>query len=271
MAGSSTRLMWLLASWTLLLRLHVDAVSLRAVAAGQGQQAPAETTATTTLVTPPGDPGAASSAFGVEAATQGTCNCDMCEGRRVLAAGIGSWNCALRGNLTQPSASSLDGPQDAPTCQQEGTQKDWVVQRPVVAYDRFCHMTCKPDVPEALIPAVNCIHLTTDVIKAYAQTPDGNGKAFVWKSIPMADSLTLSEIPAKPGVLVYSPQADPTGGALRGIFGKSARRRRALNKVEPGCHCRCGLHNLTNLTDPAVGDVEQMPSLLQRASTGCCC
>lgn len=171
----------------------------------------------------------------------------------MIAAGIGAWACAARGNLSDAAAEEGLAPDSAPICDQVGDFKNWVVSTTPIAYDRYCTVSCKPDVPEALTPSVNCIALDTEIVHKYAQTSDGNGRAFVWKSIPLADSLTLSDIPAEEGELKYVPQPDHTGGRLRAIFGKSARRRRTASKVledppVPGCHCRCGQYNPLNET-----------------------
>jgi len=269
----------MIAVWTFLcLAASADGVTLRSsLASGshqQQRQAPAQTTAAEAE-----DGGTAAS----ETLEMEECTCDMCEGRRVIDAGIGSWNCAMKSAPADAPIPVEVVPKPAPTCEQVGESADWVVQSTPIGYDRFCTFSCKPDVPEALTSHVNCSALAMDIIKKYAQTSDGNGRAFVWKSIPLVDSLTLADIPSEPGELHYG-YADHATGRLRQIFGKSARRRRVAAKVldyswqQPGCHCRCGLLNATDPRLPTareqvaeiVGDYNDKWSLLACPSCPSC-
>lgn len=176
----------------------------------------------------------------VEEVEDGTCSCSKCSGKRLAAAGVGMWQCTKSIEIEDASA----------VCSQVGAAESWVVWKESLAYERFCLLTCKPVLPDHLVTSVPCEHLSPDVIKKYAQTPNGNGVAFVWRKIPMVDSLTLKDIQATPGHFKGAGAHVPMSQTFKAVFGKSARRRRSnlvpKGTAPAGCHFRC-FRNATGL------------------------
>jgi hypothetical protein len=135
---------------------------------------------------------------------------------------------------------------DEANCRQLEHSSEFVVQSEEIALTRFCRYTCKPVVPEKLVPEVSCERLSRDVIHKFAQTPSGNGRAFLWKAHRMADSLTLADV------------ADVTGSTGGGdgrsmeerIAATFRTKKRTLTAYEPGCHCNCGANATTPVLAP---------------------
>lgn len=176
------------------------------------------------------------------------CGCEHCKGERLLEdtneGGYKGFQCG----------PDLDVQGQDMTCDQSGDSKTWVVQTATtLTYSRYCHLNCKPLVPEKLTAHVSCTKLNVEEAAA-AQTSSGNGRAFVWRSNPMVDTLTMEEIMSvselpRTGSVVGSAAAavDPAlatdvAFTMRTAFRGSQRRRAAplwFAPVPPHCCCQC--------------------------------
>eukprot|EP00397_Hematodinium_sp_SG-2012_P053920 GEMP01064682.1.p1 GENE.GEMP01064682.1~~GEMP01064682.1.p1 ORF type:complete len:180 (+),score=28.74 GEMP01064682.1:231-770(+) len=112
------------------------------------------------------------------------CSCANCQGERLMEdippEGFKGFQC-------KPNADGIT----LNTCAQPGAAPVWVVQTAqVIAYERYCHFSCKPNIPETITKIVLCAELSKAELKR-AQSMDGNGEAFIWHANPMQDSLTV--------------------------------------------------------------------------------
>eukprot|EP00927_Polykrikos_kofoidii_P020504 TRINITY_DN19740_c0_g1_i1.p1 TRINITY_DN19740_c0_g1~~TRINITY_DN19740_c0_g1_i1.p1 ORF type:complete len:247 (-),score=32.61 TRINITY_DN19740_c0_g1_i1:25-765(-) len=169
------------------------------------------------------------------------CSCSFCTGRRQLedtpTSGYKGFQCTAREDTDN------EGDNGTPQCEQTGNSDGWVVQTArIIAYERFCHFTCKPAVPKQLIRSVACVPFTEAEVKR-AQSETGNGKSFLWRSNPMSQYLTLKSVKGAssqgssqaPGAVI-----DTVVAPMNDAFKSSARRRSfAVPTTPPGCHCRC--------------------------------
>jgi hypothetical protein len=120
------------------------------------------------------------------------CDCGRCQGERLLTDHPTD---GFKGFQCKPRAAAVE----AGSCAQQGDPSTWVVQTAAeVTYERFCYFTCKPHIPDALTTEVACGPLTPEEVKLQAQTPSGNGRAFIYHSNPMTDSLTVEDLPPAP-------------------------------------------------------------------------
>merc|ERR550514_1493973 len=121
------------------------------------------------------------------------CDCSSCRGVRDVT---DSPSEGFKGFQCKPGVAG----HDTGSCRQTGDPSGWVVQTAEeLTYERFCLLTCKPIIPKAIRPDVSCEALSTEEVKLQAQSPSGNGRAFIWHSNPMTDSLTTAAFPASDG------------------------------------------------------------------------
>jgi len=157
------------------------------------------------------------------------CNCSLCQGELFLAdsrPGFKGWQC-------RPTA---DG-QEKRTCKQEGSRDNWVAQtEEELTYERFCMVTCKPLLQKRITPDVACGPLDVWERKLEAQSPSGNGRAFVYRANPMTDTPPLPPL-----------GDDLSGGPKDPLFLMEQAFKLFLSEPiesahvegKPSCNCRC--------------------------------
>lgn len=115
------------------------------------------------------------------------CDCSNCFGQRRVTDTVES---GFKGVQCKPRALGFK----VGYCQQQGEESNWVVQSAAkLTYERFCYFTCKPVIPKEITPNIDCAQLTPEEAQL-GQSPSGNGRAFIWHSNPLTDSVTLSEL-----------------------------------------------------------------------------
>jgi len=172
-------------------------------------------------------------------------------------------NCIGEVLITDQPAEGGKGFQCKPTqkgdelgsCVQRGDASEWVVQTtPELEYRTFCLMTCRPVLPKQISPDIACVHLTLDEIRLRGQTPSGNGRAFVWHSHPLTDSMTISEIPTSNGVV--SDTLTSMRKTFQLIRNEEARKKLLAEHSQESaaegcpsgqpCNCNCGCKGRNN-------------------------
>lgn len=180
------------------------------------------------------------------------CACSNCMGMRYVN--------DLRGGDNEPRAAPgwqcipNQGGNNLASCLQEGNPDGWVVQSVrTITYERFCTYTCKPNIPKQITPDVSCSMLSAMEIRLQAQSPSGNGQAFVFRANPMTDSPEL--------IAPKAPGAGNAGGEpsellreafkLYGVVPQPPKKPKAKK-----CGCRCSAG-----TGPVPPTREQILSL----------
>mmetsp|Transcript_10238 Transcript_10238/g.21681 ORF Transcript_10238/g.21681 Transcript_10238/m.21681 type:complete len:329 (+) Transcript_10238:130-1116(+) len=178
------------------------------------------------------------------------CCCSQCVGKRVLSDMNPSGN---RGFQCYPVAS--EAKQGQGICKQQGNEEQWVVQTAaLVAYERFCVMTCKPLLRKAIDQEVACTHLSQEEVVLRAQTPYGNGRTFVFRTNPLTDSPSLAKISAAWGSVEDDESSEDPANLMRNAFAAVGKRPdptvRATEASSTGveevevlprsCNCHCG-------------------------------
>mmetsp|Transcript_13876 Transcript_13876/g.25529 ORF Transcript_13876/g.25529 Transcript_13876/m.25529 type:complete len:313 (-) Transcript_13876:49-987(-) len=164
------------------------------------------------------------------------CSCSNCEGKRNLA---DMPTDGFKGFQCTPNSDGFK----LGSCTQQGGEADWAVQSSSdLAYERFCHYTCRPLIPRILDPYVPCEMLTLTEIKAFAQSPSGNGRAYVYHSNPLRDSYTLNALPQLRHPPLISARVDPITMMRRALDKAHRSDARLLRMTAPHveeCECKC--------------------------------
>lgn len=170
-----------------------------------------------------------------------TCSCGNCRAERMV---LDTPRDGYRGMQCRPSSKGVELGQ----CLQAGSSDTWVIEAArEIAYDRFCHYTCKPNIPDQITPNIPCVQLDLATIQNQAQTPSQNGASFIYHSNPLTDSALFSKYVGSTGEAV-----DPLKQML-GAFDIVRRHDQHLadnaarNAPPPGCptgqpcqcNCRC--------------------------------
>lgn len=174
------------------------------------------------------------------------CDCALCLGERRVNDMPTS---GFKGLQCKPRSSAVK----IRYCQQQGKSEAWVVQSAkAITYDRFCYFTCKPVIAKEINPNIKCTQLTHEEAQR-GQTPSGNGRAFMWHSNPITDSITLSSLQIAPQNspdatenLIRAVATVQTAVAARAAKAAIlAAEARAKSDEEPPkaspCMCRCPL------------------------------
>merc|ERR1719454_94542 len=126
-------------------------------------------------------------------AEQPSCTCNMCIAQRKVTDTVESGG---KGFQCKPKPSGSGGGGEG-KCRQPGDSSMWVVQsvpaNGAITVERFCYYSCKPQIQKQLSPDFECISLTPAEVQM-AQTPENNGRAFIWHMNPVTDSQTLSDM-----------------------------------------------------------------------------
>lgn len=160
------------------------------------------------------------------------CDCGNCHGVRDIAdnpiAGYKGFQCS-----PTPQGLLLR------LCTQSGSAQSWVVQTaPEITYERWCLLTCKPQIPKDITPDVPCTALSPQEV-LLAQTPGGNGRAFKWHSNPLTDSLTLANFHGRNQQVSVLQPADAMRNAFASIKPSVGRPVSMDAASEPICNCAC--------------------------------
>merc|ERR1719387_1655 len=168
------------------------------------------------------------------------CDCSQCQGERLIT---DTPTDGFKGFQCKPRAEAIE----AGFCSQPGSPDTWVVQTAAeVTYERYCYFTCKPIIPNELTTDVSCQPLTPDEIKLQAQTASGNGRAFIYHSNPMTDSLTVEDFPPAPPLI---PPMELMKKAFR--IAKTAQVTTTVGaSCPPGMPCSCNCHCNKGMAPP---------------------
>jgi len=171
----------------------------------------------------------------------GSCDCSLCQGERTITDlppdGFKGFQC-------RPSPPGIE----AKSCFQQGSPIAFVVQTAdEITYDRYCHFTCKPVIPQRFGAVTPCTLLSPDEVTLQAQSPSGNGRDFIWRSNPMTDSLTSASWPAAP-----TSDANPSMSVQKAFAfvrrKEDERKAEAAESCPPGMPCNCDCNCMSGLT-----------------------